>query len=55
MVPVGFPFQVVALVLLGLSYLPALRLVTELVHSVELSLRASEKSGDWWRVSLNKA
>jgi hypothetical protein len=33
-VPVGFPFQVVASVLPGLSYLPALRLVTEFVHSV---------------------
>jgi hypothetical protein len=33
-VSVGFPFQVVASVLPGLSYLPALRLVTELVHSV---------------------
>jgi hypothetical protein len=33
-VPVGFPFQVVASVLPGLSYLPDLRLVTELVHSV---------------------
>jgi hypothetical protein len=33
-VPVGFPFQVVASVLPGLSYLPELRLVTELVHGV---------------------
>jgi hypothetical protein len=39
-VPVGFPFQVVASVLPGLSYLPYLRLVTELVHSDDdLSLR----------------
>jgi hypothetical protein len=33
-VPVSFTFQMVAAVLPGLSYLPAFRLVTELVHSV---------------------
>ena len=32
--PVGFAFQVVASTLPGLSHLPELRLVTELVHSV---------------------
>ena len=35
LVPVGFSLQVVASVLPGLSYLPALRLVTEFVHSVD--------------------
>jgi hypothetical protein len=34
LVPVGFSLQVVASVLPGLSYLPALRLVTEFVHRV---------------------